>query len=179
MINTSPRRVWRDVLYVLASFLIVIADQVTKSWIRSYPEGSIIYNYPLFQIDHGQNTGAVFGIFQGFSSVLTVVTSGVIIVLLVGVFLYWRRAYFFNNLVARIAVSLYLGGALGNLIDRIRYGSVTDFIDFRWWPAFNVADASMSVAVVLFIYSLLFMAKAEKSNKSQVTSNKSQVTSNK
>lgn len=154
-----PRRSWRDALFILIAVLVVVLDQATKSWIRSYGEGYPIFESALFQIVRGQNTGAVFGTFQGFSFALTILTSIVISALLVCVFIFWRRTYFLNNAFARTAVSLYIGGALGNLIDRIQFGSVTDFIDFRVWPSFNVADASMVTAVIMFMYSLLFIAK--------------------
>lgn len=114
------------------------------------------------QIARSQNTGAVNGILQGFSSALAVLTIFVIIALLVGVFIFWRRSSYLNNALARTAVSLYIGGAIGNLIDRVRYASVTDFIDFRVWPSFNVADAAMTIGVIMFIYSLLFIAKPGK-----------------
>jgi signal peptidase II len=152
------------------SILVIVLDQITKTWIRSYSEGQPIFESALLQIVRGQNTGVVFGTFQGFSFAITILTSIVIIVLITFVIIFWRRAYYFNNLFARTAVSLYIGGALGNLTDRVRFGSVTDFIDFRVWPSFNVADASMTTAVIMFIYSLLFLAKPEKSNKHETAS---------
>ncbi len=130
---------------------------------RSYPEGDVIFHSSVLQIIHGENTGAIFGTFQGFAPVLTVVTWIIIIILLIAVFTFWRRSYLFNNAFAKTAVCLYIGGAIGNLIDRIRFGSVTDFLDFRIYPwAFNVADAAMTTAVIMFIYSLLFLAKPPK-----------------
>ncbi len=159
----SPRRSWRDAIFILTALLVVILDQITKTWIRSYAEGETIFESALLRIVRGQNTGAVFGTFQGFSFALTILTSIVIIALLVCVFLFWRRTYYLNNDFARTAVSLYIGGAVGNLIDRIRFGSVTDFIDFRIYPwAFNIADAAMTTAVITFIYSILFLSKPAK-----------------
>lgn len=75
-------------------------------------------------------------------------------------FVFWRQSSVFGSSFAKIAVTLYLGGAVGNLIDRVRFGSVTDFLDFSIYPwAFNVADAAMTTAVIMFIYSLLFLSK--------------------
>lgn len=143
-----------DVIFILITVLVVIADQLTKAWVTSYAEGATIYSTGLFQFIHNRNHGAVFGILQGYSFALTVFTFCVIVLVLIMVFFYWRRLSIFNSLLARIGLSLYLGGAIGNLIDRLRFGSVTDFIDFRFWPSFNVADASMSVGVIMFAYSL-------------------------
>jgi signal peptidase II len=143
--------------------LVIVLDQITKTWIRSPRfEGKIIFDSPIVQIARSQNTGAVNGILQGFSSALAVLTIFVVIALLVGVVIFWRRSSYLNNALARTAVSLYIGGAIGNLIDRLWYRSVTDFIDFRVWPSFNIADASMTIGVIMFIYSLLFIAKPGK-----------------
>jgi len=144
-----------DVIFILITVLIVIIDQLTKAWVTSYAEGATMYSTGLFQFIHNRNPGAVFGILQDYSFALTVFTSCVIVLILIMVFFYWRRLSIFNSLLARIGVSLYLGGAIGNLIDRLRFGSVTDFIDFRFWPSFNVADASMSVGVIMFAYSMI------------------------
>jgi signal peptidase II len=150
------------VVFFLTAALVAIADQLTKTWVRSYDEGYTIFRTGLFQIIHIRNTGAAFGMFQSYSLILTVVTLFVMFAILATVLFFWRRVNIFGNLLARTAVGLYFGGAIGNLIDRLRYGYVTDFMDFRIWPVFNVADAAMTVGVVLFIYSILFLSKAEK-----------------
>ena len=59
---------------------------------------------------------------------------------------------------------MVLGGTVGNLIDRLRFGYVTDFIDFGFWPAFNIADSAIVVGVIIFAYSLLFLVGAEESS---------------
>lgn len=159
-----------DVIFILITVLVVIADQLTKAWVMSYAEGSTIYSTGLLQIIHNRNPGAVFGILQGYSFALTVFTACVIVLIFIMVFFYWRKLSIFNSLLARIGLSLYLGGAIGNLIDRLRFGSVTDFIDFRFWPSFNVADASMSVGVILFAYSLL-MSKSVKPQNTEEENN--------
>jgi len=143
------------VIFILIALLVVIADQLSKAWVMSYAEGSTIYSTGIFQFIHNRNPGAVFGILQDYAFALTVFTACVIVLILITVFFYWRKLSIFNSLFARIGLSLYLGGSIGNLIDRLRFGSVTDFIDFRFWPSFNVADASMSVGVIMFAYSML------------------------
>lgn len=149
-------------MFFLTALLVVIADQLTKAWVRSYAEGYTIFRTGLFQFVHSRNTGAAFGVFQGYSSVLTSLTIFVVCFIVVMVLFFWRRINIFENLLGRTALGLYLGGAIGNLTDRLRFGSVTDFIDFRVWPSFNVADASMTTGVILFVYSLLFLNKPVK-----------------
>jgi len=64
-----------------------------------------------------------------------------------------------DNLLAWMVLGLILGGIIGNLIDRLRFGGVTDFISIGWWPAFNIADSAVVVGVILFAYSLLRLGK--------------------
>ena len=153
-----------NVIFSLTAVLVVIVDQLTKTWVRSYAEGSTIFSNAIFQFIHNRNSGAAFGILQGYSFALTVVTFFVVVLILILVFFYRRRLSIFNNLLTRTGLSLYLGGAIGNLTDRLRLGSVTDFIDFRFWPVFNVADASMTVGVILFAYSLLMVKSVKPRN---------------
>lgn len=130
--------------FVLAAFIIVL-DQVTKQVVRSnlalgesWPERDWV-----LRITHVTNSGAAFGILQGQTPFLIVTT----FLGLAAILLY----YFYPPMehgFLRFILGLQLGGALGNLIDRVRLGEVTDFIDFRFWPAFNVADSSISIGVV-------------------------------
>ena len=93
------------------------------------------------------NTGAGFGILKGYTLLLTAISLAVAVAILINV----RKIP--SERWAQISWGLFLGGVVGNLIDRAVYGSVVDFIDFRFWPAFNVADAAISVAAVgLIIY---------------------------
>jgi len=151
--------------FFLTAFLVVIADQLSKLWIRSYPEGATIFQAGFFRIIHIHNTGAVFGLFQGQSFILTIIAFVGVVVLLLYVRLFNRSSSLLGNMLGRIAIGLVLGGAIGNLIDRLRYllhqvGGVTDFISIGWWPAFNVADSATVVGVILFAYSLLRLARS-------------------
>ena len=151
---------------VLLSFvtpLIVAADQLTKVLIRSYlamGESSPVTGW--LSLTHARNTGAAFGIFQGQSFPLTVVGLVGVCVLLLYAFLFHRRLPFLNSALAEVALGLILGGTIGNLIDRLRLGYVTDFIDFHFWPAFNVADSAIVVGTLVFIYLLLASIQAER-----------------
>jgi signal peptidase II len=152
----------RNVVFFLTALLIVVADQLSKAWIRSYTEEQMIFEAGFFRIIHSQNTGAAFGLFQGQNLPLTIIgLVGVAVLLLYAVLLY-RRFPFLHNWLAWVGLGLVLGGTVGNLIDRLRLGYVTDFIDFGFWPAFNLADSAIVVGIVMFAYSLLSLARAGK-----------------
>ncbi len=153
---------WRNVVFSLTALLIVAADQFSKMWIRAYPEGQVLFEAGFFRIIHIRNTGAAFGLFPDQSFPLTIVALvGVTLLLLYG-FLLYRRFPLLDNMPSRIALGLVLGGTVGNLIDRLRFGYVTDFIDFGIWPAFNIADPAIVVGVIILAYSLLLSARTEK-----------------
>ncbi len=165
--NLQDRR--RNVAFFLTALLVVVADQLTKLWVRSnLLVGQSLFEVGIFQIIRfPPNTGAAFGLFQGQTFVLTIVgIVGIAFLLFYALFIY-RRYPLLDNLLGRIALGLILGGTIGNLIDRLRYllhqlGGVTDFISIGWWPAFNLADSAIVVGVILFAYSLLPLARARK-----------------
>lgn len=152
-----------NVVFFLAALLVVAADQLTKIWIRSIPEGDSLFEAGFFRLVHfPPNTGAAFGLFPGQSFALTIVALvGIVVLILYALFIY-RRFSFSHNRLSKIAIGLVLGGTVGNLIDRLRFGGVTDFIDFGFWPAFNLADSAIVVGAITFAYSLLSLARAEK-----------------
>lgn len=145
-------------LILLAGLLVLGADQLSKTWIRTHLAlGQTFFEIGFFRITRLHNTGAAFGLFQGQSLLLTVIALfGVAAILIYGLVIY-RRFPLLNGWLTRLGLGLVLGGTAGNLTDRFRFGSVTDFIDFTYWPAFNVADASVTVGVILFAYSVLRM----------------------
>jgi len=150
--------------FLLTALLVVVADQLSKLWIRSkLLVGQSLFEVGFFQIIRlPPNTGAAFGLFQNQSFALTIVAIVGIAAILLYALLIYRRFPFLNNLLGRSALGLILGGTIGNLIDRLRFGGVTDFISIGIWPAFNIADAAIVVGVTLFAYSLLPLARAEK-----------------
>ena len=135
--------------------LVVVADQWSKVWIRSYPEGQQIFKFGLFSIVHVHNTGAAFGLFQGYSFALTIIALIGIVIILILAFAFSSRLPFLSGWLGKLSLGLILGGTMGNLIDRLRLGYVTDFIDVGFWPAFNVADSAVTVGVIIFAYALL------------------------
>jgi len=153
--NRLQGKWWQNVVFFLTALLIIAADQFSKIWIRSYPEGQAIFDAGFFRITHIHNTGAAFGLFQGHSFALTIGTLVGIAVILLFALLLYRHSPYLDNMLSRVALGLVLGGTVGNLIDRLRFGYVTDFIDFGFWPAFNIADSAVTVGVIIFAYSLL------------------------
>lgn len=135
------------------AFAVIVLDQVTKAVIRrtlllgeSWPDAGWFV-----RITHVTNSGAAFGMLQGQTPFL-VVTS----LLGLGAILLYYLYPPMEHGVLRIALGLQLGGAIGNLSDRLRVGEVTDFINFRHFPAFNVADSAITVGIASIIVFLAF-----------------------
>ena len=149
---TSPRL--RRTLFLGAAALVVALDQLTKLLVRAYitPGDSWPEGWPV-QLSHVTNTGAAFGILPDQTGFLIVTT----IVGLAAIYLYYRFPPF-DHAVVPIAIGLMLGGAVGNFADRVRAGEVTDFIDFGFWPSFNVADSAISVGIVTLLAGYLFFS---------------------
>jgi len=149
-----------NVVFFITALLVVAADQLSKLWIRSsLGVGQSLFELGFFRITHVQNTGAAFGLFQGQAFILTIVASvGATAILVYALFIH-RRFPLLDNRLDRITLGLILGGTIGNLIDRIHLGYVTDFIDIGVWPAFNIADSAVVVGAILLAYSLLCAAR--------------------
>lgn len=142
------RRLRTDAPFFLLAALIVLADQITKKLVRdrlllgeSWPDPDWFV-----KLTHVTNSGAAFGILQGQTTFL-IVTSLLGLAAIVLYYLYPPMEHGF----LRASLGLQLGGAIGNLIDRVARGEVTDFVDFRHFPAFNVADSAITIGVVSII----------------------------
>lgn len=154
---------WQSAVFSLIGLLIVVADQFSKAWIRTnLPEGRSLFETGFFRITHVHNTGAAFGLFPDQSFALAIIALISITAIIVYVFVIYRYFPLPRMMLGKVALGLVFGGTLGNLIDRFRFGCVTDFIDFGFWPAFNIADSAVTVGVIIFAYSLLRLARAEK-----------------
>ena len=140
-------------------FIVIALDQFTKYLIKisMYPHESIPVIENIFHITFVKNQGAAFGIFQGQTAFLIVMTI-LIIFLLIGV--YWKFAR--QNTILTIGLALQLGGAVGNFIDRIRFSYVVDFFDFRVWPVFNIADMAIVVGVAIVVWQILVWPEERK-----------------
>jgi len=158
-----PPARWRYLIFFLVALCIIVADQLSKAWIRSsLPEGHSLFRLGFFRLTHVHNTGAAFGLFPDQSLILTIfaIIAGTAVLFFV---LYGHRYFpWLESLSAMLVFGLVLGGTVGNLIDRFRFGYVTDFIDFSYWPAFNIADSAVTVGVILFALLLLRHAQTEK-----------------
>lgn len=134
---------------------VVVLDQVSKALVRSsiMPGASVPLVRGVFELTYVRNVGAAFGLFPGRQPVFIAVSVAV----LVGVAIYWRRARPSEWPVV-IALSLIFGGSLGNLIDRVGVGKVTDFFYFSVvdFPVFNVADIAIVGGAILLMAWLLF-----------------------
>lgn len=146
----------RDYIFLfIVAGIIIILDQWTKHIVRTnlaYTDIWAPWDWltPFARIVHWQNTGAAFGMFQGMSLVF----AGLAVVVSAGIIYYFPTVPK-EDWVIRLALGMMLAGALGNLIDRIRFGgAVTDFISVGSFAVFNVADASISVGVVVLIFGM-------------------------
>ncbi|MFC2065975.1 signal peptidase II [Chloroflexota bacterium] len=154
---------WRNVVFALVALLIFLADQISKVWIRAtLASGQSLFDIGLLRITHVQNTGAAFSLFPDQTFTLTIVALiGAIALLLCGIFTQ-RCLPFMNGMLGKSVLGLILGGTVGNLIDRLRFGYVTDFIDFKVWPVFNVADSAVTVGVIMFAYFIIRFTRSAK-----------------
>jgi len=150
------------VAFFLIALLVVALDQLTKIWIRSnLAIGQSLPETGFFRLTYVHNTGAAFGLFQDQSVPLTIVASiGVVVLLVYALFIY-RRFPRLDSRLGKPALGLILGGTVGNLVDRLRFGYVTDFIDIGIWPAFNLADSAVVVGAIIFAYSLRSLASTK------------------
>ena len=153
---------WRNVVFGCIGLLVILADQLSKAWIRAnLVVGQSISDIGFFQIVHVQNTGAAFGIFKDHTLTLTIIAFVGIVVILLLVFILHSRWSFLDSTMVRVAISIVIGGTIGNLIDRLSLRYVTDFIDIGIWPAFNVADSSIVVGSIVLASLLIFQTKRE------------------
>ena len=160
-VNSLPGK-WQNVVFFLTALLVVYADQLSKLWIRSnLAIGESLFEVGIFSLTHLQNTGAAFGLFRGQSFPLTIVAIISAIALLFYALFIYRLSPLLDTRVSKIALGLVLGGTVGNLVDRVHFGGVTDFIKVGFWPTFNIADSALTVGVILFAYSFLRLARAE------------------
>ena len=138
---------------MLATLCLALGvDQLSKYIIRTNFElGESWPSEGLLRLTHVTNTGSAFGLFPNQTSLLTVASIVAILLLI-----YFYRTQVSSSRLLRFAIGLQLGGALGNLLDRLISGAVVDFIDFGWWPIFNVADSSIVVGMTLLVVIFTF-----------------------
>jgi signal peptidase II len=141
--------------------VVLMADQVSK-WLvlRNLSVGEmwnpIGFLRPFVTVTHVTNTGAAFGLFRDYGLFFAIVA----VIVVVAIVAFYRYLPPRQNLLT-LSLGLQLGGALGNLLDRIRLGSVVDFIDFKIWPVFNLADTAIVAGVCMLAFILLFGSQEE------------------
>ncbi len=137
-------------LIVIASTAIV-ADQLTKSIVSMrLPIGRAAASIGPFSIHHVQNSGIAFGLFADSTTAVILLTTAAVTAMLI---FFGRTAQ--RHPLLPVALGLVIGGSIANLIDRVRLGHVTDFLDFAYWPAFNLADTFIVVGVGLLFVSFV------------------------
>ncbi len=136
----------------LITLILLSVDQFSKYIIRQ--KMSLAESIPIiksvFHITYVENRGIAFGLFPQGSSLFIVIS----LVIILGI-IFFERKKVIKSLKERFCLGLILGGALGNLIDRLRFGFVIDFLDFRIWPVFNLADSGVCIGGILMVFFLL------------------------
>jgi signal peptidase II len=154
------KNIRRAGVFLTSAALVVALDQVSKFWIRAnVPPTASLQQTGFLHIVYIKNFGAAFAL-PANQTFLLIVTS-IAILLIIILFSYYLFAHYRSPVttLSSISLGLILGGAIGNLIERLQLGYVTDFIDLHlWgifhWPAFNLADAAIVIGIFTFIYSL-------------------------
>ncbi len=160
-------RYFRDYAILLGLAGVVIAlDQWTKWLVRTnipfqqaWLPDSLLWLMPYARIVHWSNSGAAFGSFQNGNTVFTILA----IIVIIAIFYYYPRVEA-GDWALRLAMSLQLGGAAGNLIDRLMAGRVTDFISVGNFAVFNLADSSISVGVAVLVLGVWIKDRNDKKN---------------
>ena len=140
---------WFGLLAV--AFAAVVADQVTKQIVVSSLElGESVHVVGPLEIRHVTNPGIAFGLFSSWATAVTVLTA-----VAVGWMLFYFARSGARHPVLPVALGLLVGGSVANLVDRLRLGHVTDFLDLRFWPAFNLADSFIVIGVAILLAALV------------------------
>lgn len=146
----------RWILPLVTGVLLLTLDQLSKYWVvQTLGPVPLTESIPLvgdwFRLVYSHNTGVAFSLFQGFPQILTIVALSITVGII--------YAYIFHlpnrNRLIQLSAGLIVGGALGNIVDRIRLGYVVDFIQVGWWPVFNVADSAVCVGAALLLLELM------------------------
>ena len=155
--NVPRKAVYKDFVLIQLAAIIFLLDQFTKFVVRdqllfreSFPSDGF------FRFTHIFNTGSAFGIFRDQNTPLIWVS-----IIGIGILIMIYRSQKVPSPLLRFSLGLQIGGALGNLIDRIRLGHVTDFVDVGAWPVFNLADASIITGLVILAWIFLVADPSE------------------
>ena len=152
-------------LAICLAFAIVFLDQLTKHAVTQHlaigmPK-QVVRGY--FDLTYIENTGAAFGVFRNQNTWLIIVSAAMLIAIV-----FFHRKILVESKANGVVVGLMVGGIVGNLIDRVKWGCVIDFLDFHWrnryhFPAFNIADSAICVGVGLCVLSQFLASRREES----------------
>ena len=144
-------------IYLLLALVILVLDQLSKAWVLSvFQPHEVMPLLPVFNLTLVFNEGAAFSFLSDaggwqrwfFVGLASVISLGLLV---------WLLRLKANERLTGVALAMILGGALGNLVDRVRMGKVVDFLDFYWqswhWPAFNLADSAITIGVILMFWA--------------------------
>lgn len=150
---TLPRKILTFFAW-LVGLSVVWLDQLSKACVsRAFAAGEtrpVIKG--VFHLSLVHNTGVAFGLFRNHNTLLSIFSLAVIIYIARDSLAHKKD----RRLCQRVALGLILGGACGNLIDRLRLGYIIDFLDFRIWPVFNIADSSITIGITLLALEIFF-----------------------
>ncbi len=153
---------------IIIAIIVLVLDQLTKALVREFvaPIGLVEVIKGFFEISYVENTGAAFGTFTGQNHIFIVVGFVAIIFMLI----YYRQ--FKESIWMKVSLGFLLGGAMGNLVDRLVFHYVTDFIrvrywfiHLRWWPSYNIADAAVFIGAVMLIIGIIRSSRLSEGTK--------------
>lgn len=134
---------------------VLLLDQLSKAAVMhnlqpEVPWNPIVPLQHIFSLTYVTNTGTAFGLFPGLGNLLVFIDLAIVVGLLI-----FYRSFATSHWLMKISLGMQLGGAMGNVIDRLRFGRVIDFLDFKFWPVFNVADSCIVVGVLILAILVL------------------------
>lgn len=152
--QTSATRVWA--VPTLMAGVVVTLDQLSKLWVVQALGPQTMTNFiPIVgdtvRIAYSHNTGVAFSLFQGHPELLTI--SALLIV--AGAIYFYATQLPNRRTMIQLIMGLIMGGAIGNILDRVRLGYVVDFLQVGWWPIFNLADSAISIGAALLMLQFL------------------------
>lgn len=149
-------------LTIIVISLVIIIDQCTKYMVRiNFEQGETLpIISDILHLTYVRNLGAAFSVFENIKVVTIIMPLFILLIAITALFFFYKRISRFS----RISISLIIAGGMSNLIDRIILGYVTDMIDFRIFPVFNIADISVCVGCMLLIVGMFLPEKLDKDN---------------
>lgn len=138
----------QEIIFISTTLIIFLIDRIIKLLIQSklLPDQPITIIPNFFHLTYITNTGAAFSLFSGYNHFLFII--GLLMIIIVSVYFFKTEE---KQTLPSLMLGLIVGGALGNLFDRLFFGSVIDFLDFRIWPAFNFADTAITIGIIFLV----------------------------